>query len=164
MYKGIIKYDTDKTEHHWIIEIEEDKNKELQVAAYARVSSSENKNNLDTQAQRLVSYCNAKGYKVAKVVKEIGSGLNGQRPKLEQLLTDISINVIVVGHKDRLACFGLNYIQKLLQSQNRKIEIVNNIDGEKEDLMQDFDSIITSFCSRLYRQRRTKRKTEQIIQ
>lgn len=164
MYKGIAKYETDKTGHHWIIETEENKNKELQVAVYARVSSSENKNNLDKQAERLISYCNAKGYKVAKVVKEIGSGLNDQRPKLEQLLTDISINVIVVEHKDRLARFGLNYIQKLLQLQNRKIEIVNNIDGEKEDLMQDFVSIITSFCSRLYGQRRTKRKTEQIIQ
>ena len=164
MYKGIVKYETDKTGHHWIIETEENKNKELQVAVYARVSSSENKNNLDKQAERLVSYCNAKGYKVAKVVKEISSGLNDQRPKLEQLLTDISIDVIVVEHKDRLARFGLNYIQKLLQLQNRKIEIVNNIDGEKEDLMQDFVSIITSFCSRLYGQRRTKRKTEQIIQ
>ena len=78
MYKDIVKYDTDKTGHHWIIETEEDKNKELQVAVYARVSSSENKNNLDAQAQRLVSYCNAKGYKVAKVVKEIGKGRKRQ--------------------------------------------------------------------------------------
>lgn len=133
------------------------------VAVYARVSSSENKSNLDTQADRLVSYCNAKGYKVDKVVKEVGSGLNDTRPKLESLLMNKEIRVIVVEHKDRLARFGLNYIQKLLENDGRRIEIVNNIDGEKEDLMQDFVSIITSFCARLYGYRRTKRKTEQLI-
>ena len=164
MYKNIVKHEKDSTGHHWIIENEEDKSKQLQVAVYARVSSSENKNNVETQAQRLISYCNAKGYKVVKVVKEIGSGLNDKRPKLEQLLADKSINLIVVEHKDRLARFGLNYIQKLLAMQNRQIEIVNNIEGEKDDLMQDFVSIITSFCSRLYGQRRTKHRTEQLIQ
>ena len=164
IYKNTVKHEKDNTGHHWIIESEEDKNKQLQVAVYARVSSSENKNNVEAQAQRLISYCNAKGYQIAKAVKEIGSGLNDKRPKLEQLLTDKSISLIVVEHKDRLARFGLNYIQKLLVMQNRRIEIVNNIEDEKEDLMQDFVSIITSFCSKLYGQRRTKRKTEQLIQ
>ena len=51
-------------------------NIEKTVAIYARVSSSENKDNLESQAERLISYCNAKGYKVSKIVKEIGSGLN----------------------------------------------------------------------------------------
>lgn len=32
----------------------------------------------------------------------------------------------------------------------------------RDDLMQDFVSIITSFTARLYGQRRTKRKTEKI--
>ena len=32
------------------------------VAVYARVSSSENKKNLDTQAQRLITWCNAQGW------------------------------------------------------------------------------------------------------
>ena len=43
---------------------------ERTVAVYARVSSSENKKNLDTQAERLTSWCNAQGWSVAKVVKE----------------------------------------------------------------------------------------------
>lgn len=158
-----VKHEMDCTGHHWIIETEDDSNADTQVAVYARVSSSENRNNLERQADRLVSYCNAKGYKVAKVVKEVGSGLNDKRPRLEKLLTDTSITVIVVEHKDRLARFGLNYIQKLLGLHGRRIEIVNNVDGEREDLVQDFVSVITSFCSRLYGQRRTKRKTEQLI-
>ena len=130
---------------------------------YARVSSSENKDNLESQANRLISYCNAKGYKVSKVVKEIGSGLNDARPKLEKLLIDKNIDIIVIEHKDRLARFGLNYIQKLLELDNRRIEIVNNTEGEKEDLVQDFISIITSFCAKIYGNRRSKRATEKLI-
>lgn len=140
-----------------------DENKELNVAVYARVSSSEDKINLETQKDRLISYCNAKGYKVAKVVTEIGSGLNDKRVKLEGILTDPSINLIVVEHKDRLARFGVNYIEKLLEMQNRKLEIINPIAEERDDLIQDFISIITSFCARIYGQRRSKRNTEKLI-
>ena len=136
---------------------------EKKVAVYARVSSSENKSNLDSQRDRLVSYCNAKGYKVSRVETEIGSGLNDGRRKLESLLIDNSIDVIVVEHKDRLARFGVNYIKKLLNAQGRDIEIVNEVIDDREDLVQDFVSVITSFCTRLYGLRRSRRKTEQLI-
>ena len=139
------------------------KDEDLRVAVYARVSSSENKSNLDSQAERLISYCNARGYKVSKIVKECGSGLNDTRPKLESLLTDRSIKVIVVEHKDRFSRFGLNYIQKLLEMDNRRIEIVNEVAEDRDDLMQDFVSIITSFCARLYGKRRTRHRTEKLI-
>lgn len=135
----------------------------LNVCVYARVSSSENKDNLERQKDRLISYCNAKGYKVSSVVTEIGSGLNDERKKLEKILLDKSINLIVVEHKDRLARFGLNYIQKLLELDNRKIEIINPQANDEDDLMQDFVSIITSFVSRLYGRRRSRRLTEKII-
>jgi predicted site-specific integrase-resolvase len=160
--QGRLKTEKDDTGHTWIIDdagVERTKT----YAVYARVSSSGDKKNLDTQAERLISFCNARGYKVKKVVKEIGSGLNDQRPKLEKLLLDKEIDVIVVEHKDRLARFGLNYIQKLLSLQGREIEIVNEVDGEKEDLMQDFVSIISTFCARLYGKKRTKRMTEKLV-
>jgi len=160
--QGRLKTEKDDTGHTWIIDdsgIERTKT----YAVYVRVSSSENRKKLDTQAERLVSFCNARGYKVKKVVKEIGSGLNDQRPKLEKLLLDKEIDVIVVEHKDRLARFGLNYIQKLLELQGRSIEIVNEVEGEKEDLMQDFISIISTFCARLYGKKRTKKMTEKLV-
>lgn len=144
--------------------IVENEVKQLSVAIYARVSSSENKNNLERQKERLLDYCAAKGYKVDYVVTEIGSGLNDERKKLEKILTNKTINLIVIEHSDRIARFGLNYIKKLLELDNRKIEIINPATNVKEDLMQDFVSIITSFTARLYGQRRSKRKTEKIIQ
>lgn len=79
------------------------------------------------------------------------------------LLKDSSITKIVVEHSDRFSRFGLNYIENLLQMQGRKIEIINKQSNDRDDLMQDFVSIITSFTARLYWQRRTKRKTEKLI-
>jgi putative resolvase len=139
------------------------KDKVLRVATYARVSSSQNKDNLEKQQSRLIDYANAKGYKTIYNIKEIGSGLNDSRPQLIKLLRNDNIDIILVEHKDRLTRFGFKYIEELLDTKNRKIEVINNIDDDKDDLVQDFISIITSFCARIYGQRRCKRKTEKII-
>lgn len=154
----------ERTPTNRVLIILEDEIKPKKVAIYARVSSSENKDNLEKQKDRLVSYCNAKGYIVEKIITEIGSGLNDERKKLESLLMDKTINLIVIEHKDRLARFGLNYIQKLLELDDRRIEIINPQSNDEDDLMQDFVSIITSFTARLYGRRRSRRLTEKIIE
>src|SRR5690242_501303 len=79
--------------------IDEDKpiNPEV-TAVYARVSSSENRDNLATQADRLVNYCMAKGYRIERIVKEVGSGVNDGRPKFLALLADPTVTRIVVEH------------------------------------------------------------------
>jgi len=133
------------------------------VCIYARVSSSENKDNLKRQTERLKEYAIARGYRIYKIVEEIGSGVNDNRKKLNQLLSDKNYNKMVVEHKDRLTRFGFNYIQILFNQLGKEIEIVNETKNDKEDLMQDFISIITSFCARLYGLRRSKRRTEKII-
>lgn len=161
---GKVKIETSLTGRHLIIEEDYEANQRELVAVYARVSSSENKDNLEKQADRLISYANAKGYKIEKVIKEIGSGLNDERKGLISLLKDKSINLIIVEHKDRLTRFGFNYIETLLENENRKIEVINPPENHKEDLLADFVSIITSFCARIYGQRRTKRKTEKLIE
>jgi predicted site-specific integrase-resolvase len=66
-------------------------NTKQQVAIYARVSSAENKSNLDGQTERLSAYCLARGYQVAKVVKEVGSGVNDARPELLALLEEQAV-------------------------------------------------------------------------
>ena len=137
--------------------------KQQVVAVYARVSSSENKKNLDTQAERLISWCNAQGWGVSKVVKECGSGINDQRPKFLALLANREISKIVVEHKDRACRFGVAYIQTLLAMQERELVVVNTADTEESDLMGDFVAIITSFAARLYGRRRAKRKTQQVL-
>ena len=65
--------------------------------------------------------------------------------------------------KYRLARFGKNYLEILLEKTGKKLEIVDEADNGKDELMEDLVSIITSFCARLYGLRRSKRKTEKII-
>src|SRR5262249_40522818 len=133
------------------------------VAIYARVSSSENKNHLDSQAERLVAYCVARGYQIAKVVKEVGSGINDTRPQLLALLEDQSIGLIVVEHKDRLTRFGFRYLETLLTNQGRAIEVVNQAENGMEDLLADLTTIVYSVCARFDGQRRAKRTTEALV-
>jgi putative resolvase len=133
------------------------------VAIYACVSSSEHKNNLDTQAERLVAWCTLQGWSVVRVVKECRSGVNDQRPRFLALLADPSITPIVVEHQDRASRFGVAYIQTLLAVQQREPVVVNSAPTAEEDLMSDLVSILTSFVARLYGRRRAKRKTDQVL-
>jgi len=141
------------------VDDEADKQKDIKTAIYSRVSSSSNRKNLDSQAERLESFCLSNGWIVDKVVKECASGLNDNRPKLLKLLSDKSIERIVVEHKDRLTRFGFNYIDKLYDGE---IIVANNT-LDKTELMDDLISIITSFCARIYGQRRAKRKTNDVL-
>jgi len=128
---------------------------------YARVSSSENKSNLDSQSERVSQFCNAKGWVVHCVVKECASGLNDARPKLGKILKERKATRLIVEHKDRLTRFGFNFIKTLYPEC--EIIIINEVIDDKQDLMQDFVSLVTSFCARLYGNRRSKRKTEKLI-
>lgn len=140
----------------------QEKNHE-KVVIYCRVSSTENKSNLESQRKRVENYCSAKGYNISKVVCEFGSGLNDNRPKLNKLLENLDFTKIIVEHKDRLTRFGFNYIQTLLKNKNIEIEVINRSDNNEENLIEDFVSVITSFCARIYGKHRSKRKTEELI-
>lgn len=133
------------------------------VALYSRVSSSENRKNAEKQLEQLRMYSLAKGYTIVEEVIEVASGLNDNRPKLEKILKKDNYDILLVEHKDRLTRFGFNYIEVLLEKSQQRVEVINYIQEEKEDLINDLVSIITSFCARIYGQRRTKRKTEDLI-
>lgn len=133
------------------------------IITYSRVSSSENKDNLKTQSKRLVDFCNAKGWQVDEAIEEIGSGINDKRKKLLKVLNDGKATKIVVEHKDRLTRFGFEYIRSTCEKFNCEIVILNPNENEKEDIVEDFVSIVTCFCAKLYGQRRSKRKTEKLI-
>lgn len=134
-----------------------------QVAIYARVSSSDQKNDLDRQVSRLVMYANSQKMVVAKTVVEIGSALNGHRPKLKKLLSDSNVKIIIVEHEDRLMRFGFEYITAVLAAEKRKIIVVDQ--GElKDDLVQDMIEVLTSFCARLYGKRSAKNRAKKAVE
>ncbi len=133
------------------------------AAIYARVSSSENKADLESQAQRLVQYATARGWQVVEVVKEIGSGVNDHRKKLEQLLQGGTWNILVVETKDRLTRFGFHHFETLLPLVGKRIEVVNMAQDSQTNLMEDLVAVIYSFSARMYGLRRSRHATQRIV-
>jgi len=134
-----------------------------QVAIYARVSSFDQKSDLDRQISRLLQFANSQKWAVAKTITEIGSALNGRRPKLKRLLLDPAIKTIIIEHNDRLMRFGFEYLEAALASQGRRLVVVDR--GEvKDDLVQDMIEVLTSFCARLYGRRSAKNRAKRALE
>ena len=130
---------------------------------YARVSSADQKNDLNSQVDRVLEFLNAKGFLVANTVKEIGSGLNGHRPKLLKLLADQKVAVVAVEHRDRLMRFGVEYVEAALNAQGRRLLVVES--GEmKDDLVRDMIEVLTSFCARLYGRRSAEHRAKKALE
>ncbi len=133
------------------------------VALYARVSSSDQKEDLQRQLQRLRDYASSHGLRVTKEVSDIGSGLNGHRKKIHTLLKDQSISVIVVEHRDRLARFGVPLLESALVASDRHILVINDTEYH-DDIMQDFIDLVTSMCARIYGKRAAKKKAKKALE
>lgn len=130
-----------------------------QTVAYCRVSSADQRDDLERQAGRVVTVATARGLSVAEVVTEVGSGLNARRPKLAKLLRDPQVSTIVVEHRDRLARFGVEHLTCALAATGRSIVVLDNAEVD-DDLVRDMTEILTSFCARLYGRRSARRKAE----
>ena len=129
---------------------------------YARVSSSDQKEDLKRQLQRLRDYAAKEGLYVVQEVTEIGSGLNGKRKKLLKILANPSISIIVVEHRDRIARFGSEYLISTLSASNREVRIINETECN-DDLVQDMIDVLTSFCEKLYGRRSAKNRAKKAL-
>jgi putative resolvase len=99
-----------------------------------------------------VAWASSQQVAVDQVVTEVGSALNGRRPKLARLLADPQVTTIVVEHRDRLARFGVEQLQAALAATGRRIVVAE--DGETtDDLVRDVVEVLTSFCARRYGRR-----------
>lgn len=127
------------------------------VALYARVSSHDQRADLDRQLARLCAYAAEHDLHVAESVTEVGSGLNGKRRKVMRLLLDASITAIVVEHRDRFARFGSEYLEAALAASGRRL-IVVDASEMNDDLVQDMIAVLTSFCARLYGRRSARNR------
>jgi putative resolvase len=118
------------------------------VVVYARVSSHGQRAGLDRQVARVTEWVTGQGLAVAEVVREVGSGLVGKRPKLRRVLPDPAATVIVVEHRDRLACFGVEHLGAALAAQGRRVLVADP--GETaDDLAGDMIEVLTWMCARL---------------
>ncbi len=132
------------------------------AAIYARVSSTDQVGDLDRQVVRVVEHLNTQGIAVIRTVREVGSGLNGHRPKLLRLLADPKISMLAVEHRDRLMRLGAEYVEAALAAQGRKLLVVDP-EEMKDDLVQDMIDVLTSFCARLYGRRSARNRAKRAV-
>ena len=132
------------------------------VAIDARVSSADQRSDVDRQVARLVGHVTTNGMSPTRVVSEVGSGLNGHGTKLVGLRRDPSIAAVVVGHRDGLARFGVEYLEAALAGPGRRVEVVEETEVT-DDLVRDMVEVLTSFGARLYGRRSAKRRAESAL-
>jgi predicted site-specific integrase-resolvase len=119
------------------------------VAVYARVSSADQKPDLDRQVARVTAWAAGQNLRVGRVVTEVGSAFNGHSRKFLELLRDPDVTTIVVEHRDRFARFGAEYVEAALSAQGRRLLVVDPAEVD-DDLVRDITEILTSMCARLY--------------
>ena len=129
---------------------------------YGRVSSHDQKKDLDRQCDLLESFCGANGWRY-EIIKDLGSGLNYEKKGLKQLIKKIcsnSIQRLVLTHRDRLLRFGSELVFSLCEQFGVEIIIINAAENTtfEDDLVQDVLEIITVFSARLYGSRSRKNK------
>lgn len=133
------------------------------TVCYARVSSSDQKNDLQRQADRLKAFAVNLGVKDAQVVTEIGSGVNDKRRKLNHLLADPTVATIIVEHRDRLARVNVGLIESALEASGRRLIVVDDTELD-DDLARDMTEVLTSFCARLYGRKSAKQRAQRALE
>ncbi len=137
------------------------------TVAYSRVSSHDQKKDLERQQEVLSLYCASKGWQY-EIISDPGSGMNYRKKSVRQLLSLIvsgQLERLIITHKDRLLRFGA----ELVEARNCEVIIINQSDqpsfegaGQPEELAKDVLEIITVFSARLYGSR--SRKNQQLME
>ena len=130
--------------------------------AYARVSSSDQKEDLERQHAVLEAFCNKNGWHT-EIIRDLGSGMNYNKKGLGHLLELMvqgQMSRLVITHKDRLLRFGAEIVFRICELKGIEVVIINK--GEQpsfeEELTRDVMEIMTVFCAKLYGQRSHKSK------
>jgi putative resolvase len=133
-----------------------------QVVVYARVSSADQRADLDRQVARVTAWATGQNMVVSRVVTEVGSALNGRCKRFLGLLRDPNVTTIVVEHRDRFARFGAESVEAALAAQGRRLLVVDPAEVD-DDLVRDVTEILTSLCARLYGRRAAANRASRAV-
>ncbi|RYQ30423.1 integrase [Bifidobacterium pseudolongum subsp. globosum] len=133
------------------------------TVCYARVSSADQKTDLQRQADRLKAFALSMGVEHPEVVTETGSGMNDKRRKLNRLLADPTVGTVIVEHRDRLARMNFELVENALKAQGRRVIVVDDTELD-DDLVRDMTEVLTSFCARLYGRRAAKHRAQAALE
>jgi putative resolvase len=124
------------------------------VVVYCRVSSNNQKTDLENQVKAMETFCSSKGLSIDENIKEIGGGLNFQRKKFLAVIFSIlkgEIKTLIVAHKDRLCRFAFDFIEELALANGCEIIVANHESlSPQQELVEDLMAIIHCFSCRLY--------------
>jgi len=137
--------------------------KEIRAIIYTRVSSSDQKSDLERQIQYLTQYCSSKGYRVVDMLSDVASGLKTDRKgllKLFDYVVNRQVDVVVVTYRDRLARFGFEYLEYFFKQFGVRVEVAFGEEPKDayQELVEDLIEIVTSFAGKLYGLRSHKKK------
>jgi putative resolvase len=136
------------------------------VVGYARVSSTNQKDDLERQKQLIHSYAKDKGYDKIQILSDVGSGLNEKRRgflKLLEMVTERIVSRVIIVYEDRLTRFGFETLRKIFQAFGTEIEVINS--GEKTpqgELVEDLITVVSHFAGKLYGMR--SHKYEEVVE
>ena len=133
------------------------------TVCYARVSSNDQKTDLQRQGDRLKAFAFNMGVDAPEVVTEVGSGMNDKRRKLNKLLADPTVTTIIVEHRDRLARMDVGLVESALEASGRRLIVVDDTERD-DDLLQDMTEVLTLFCARLYDRKSAKHRAQQAVE
>ncbi len=142
--------------------------KEVKAIVYARVSSPDQKSDLERQIQHLTQYCSSKGYRVIEVLSDVASGLKTNRRgllKLFDYVVNRHVDVVVVTYRDRLTRFNFEYLEYFFKQYGVRLEVVFGEEpmDTRQELVEDLLEIVTSFAGKLYgiKSRRKKKLVDE---
>lgn len=140
----------------------EDNNIQKKIICYSRVSTHEQKHDLDRQSKVLEQYANVNKFKNIEFINDIGSGMNYKKKglnKLIKLILDNKVDKLIITHKDRLLRFGSDLLINVANQFNVKTIILNDETKTfEQELASDVLEIITVFSAKLYGSRSHKNK------
>jgi predicted site-specific integrase-resolvase len=143
------------------------KNKERKVVVYCRVSSPNQKNDLQSQVRAMEQFCLSSGTVVDEWIQEVGGGMNFKRKKFLKMMEDIQngeISKLLIAHKDRLVRFGFDYFEHFATTNGCKIVVVNQESlSPQQEMIEDLMAIINTFSSRLHGLKKYKKDLKKAI-
>ena len=136
--------------------------------AYARVSSSDQKKDLERQHAVLEAFCDKNGWQT-EIIRDLGSGMNYNNQglgRLLELMVHGQMSRLVITHKDRLLRFGAEIVFRICELKGIEVIIINKSKQPsfEEELTRDVMEIMTVFCAKLYSRRShtSKKMAEEI--
>ncbi len=130
------------------------------TVGYSRVSSSDQKEDLARQTERLRQHLAGQANVI--LIEDLGSGLNFRKRGLAKLLKLIHAGLVerlVLTHKDRLLRFGFELVEEMVTANGGQVEVLEDICGSEDvELAKDVLTIITVFSARLYGRRAHQNK------